>query len=89
MNAPIIIRNGKVWAVFGTPGADNQVQVNFQIAVALMDHELDPQQAVEAIRWTSSQPNQGANWPHDGDYSLIIENLPISFYRDRSNFFAN
>lgn len=79
MNAPIIVRDGKVWAAFGTPGADNQVQVNFQIAVALMDYGLDPQQAVEATRWTSSQPNQGANWPHDGDYSLTIENgLPAS-----------
>ena len=73
MNAPIVIRDGKLWAVFGTPGADNQVQINFQVAVALIDYGLDPQQAVEATRWTSSQPNQGANWPHDGDYSLTIE----------------
>ncbi|MDC0063165.1 gamma-glutamyltransferase, partial [Candidatus Puniceispirillum sp.] len=73
MNAPIVTRDGKLWAVFGTPGADNQVQINFQVAVALIDYGLDPQQAVEATRWTSSQPNQGANWPHDGDYSLTIE----------------
>ncbi|MDC3235033.1 gamma-glutamyltransferase [Candidatus Puniceispirillum sp.] len=73
MNAPIVTRDGKLWAVFGTPGANNQVQINFQVAVALIDYGLDPQQAVEATRWTSSQPNQGANWPHEGDYSLTIE----------------
>ena len=73
MNAPIITRNGKIWSVFGTPGADNQVQINFQVAVALLDYGFDPQQAVEVARWTSSQPNQGANWPHDGDHSLTLE----------------
>ncbi|MGB7298848.1 MAG: gamma-glutamyltransferase [Burkholderiaceae bacterium] len=73
MNAPIILRDGKLWGVFGTPGADNQVQINLQIAVAMMDYGRDPQQAVEAARWTSSQPGQDANWPHDGDYSLTIE----------------
>ncbi|MCR9177897.1 MAG: gamma-glutamyltransferase [Alphaproteobacteria bacterium] len=73
MNAPIILRDGRLWGVFGTPGADNQVQINLQIAVAMMDYGLDPQQAVEAARWTSSQPGQGANWPHEGDYSLTIE----------------
>ncbi|MBT5266258.1 MAG: gamma-glutamyltransferase [Rhodospirillaceae bacterium] len=73
MNAPIILRDGKLWAAFGTPGADNQVQVNLQIAVAMMDYDLDPQQAVEATRWASSQPGQGANWPHDGDFGLTVE----------------
>ena len=79
MNAPIVLRDGNLWGVFGTPGADNQVQVNFQIAVAMMDYGLDPQQAVEAARWSSSQIGQGANWPHNGDNSLTIEKgLPAS-----------
>ena len=79
MNAPIILRDGKLWGVFGTPGADHQVQINLQIAVAMMDYGRDPQEAVEAARWTSSQPGQGANWPHDGDYSLTVEDgLPAS-----------
>lgn len=73
MNAPIITQNGKLWGVFGTPGADNQVQINFQVAVALMDYGFDPQQAVEVARWTSSQPNQAANWPHDGNSCLTLE----------------
>lgn len=73
MNAPMIFRNGELWAVLGTPGADNQVQVNTQVAVSLIDLGLDPQEALERPRWTSSQPNQGANWPHEGDGRLTIE----------------
>ena len=32
MNPPLVLKDGKLWGVFGTPGADNQVQINFQIA---------------------------------------------------------
>jgi len=59
--------------VFGTPGADNQVQVNMQVMVAMADFGLDPQQALEAPRWTSSQPGQAANYPHAGDAVLTLE----------------
>ena len=73
MNAPMVFKDGAVWAVEGTPGADNQVQVNLQVLTAMMDLDADPQQALEAPRWTSSQQGQGANWPHDGDGRLTIE----------------
>ncbi|MDE2333135.1 MAG: gamma-glutamyltransferase [Rhodospirillales bacterium] len=73
MNAPMIFRHGKLWAVLGTPGADNQVQVNAQVVASLIDLGLDPQQALERPRWTSSQADQGANWPHEGDGRLTIE----------------
>jgi gamma-glutamyltranspeptidase len=73
MNAPMVFKDAKLWAVEGTPGADNQVQVNLQVLTAMMDLGADPQAALEAPRWTSIQPGQGANWPHDGDGSLTIE----------------
>ena len=73
MNAPMVFKDGKVWAVEGTPGADNQVQINLQVLTSMMDLGADPQQALEAPRWTSSQRGQGANWPHDGDGRLTIE----------------
>ena len=73
MNAPMVFRDGVLWAVEGTPGADNQVQVNLQVLTSMMDLDADPQTAIEAPRWTSSQPGQGANWPHDGDGRLTIE----------------
>ena len=74
MNAPMVFdKTGRLEAVLGTPGADNQVQVNAQVAVAMLDMGCDPQTALELPRWTSSQPGQGANYPHDGDYALSIE----------------
>jgi gamma-glutamyltranspeptidase/glutathione hydrolase len=73
MNAPMVFRDGRLWAVFGTPGADNQVQVNLQVMLAMAVFGLDPQQAVEAPRWTSSQPGQAANYPHGGDATLTLE----------------
>jgi gamma-glutamyltranspeptidase/glutathione hydrolase len=73
MNAPMILKDGMLWAVLGTPGADNQVQVNLQVITALLDEHDHAQAAVERPRWTSSQPGQGANWPHSGDHALTIE----------------
>jgi gamma-glutamyltranspeptidase/glutathione hydrolase len=73
MNAPMVFKDGKLWGVLGTPGADNQVQVNTQVLTAMLDLGADPQTALESPRWTSSQPGQGANWPHDGDQQLTIE----------------
>ncbi len=73
MNAPMVFKDGKLWGVLGTPGADNQVQVNLQVLTAMLDFGADPQTALEMPRWTSSQVGQGANWPHDGDGALTIE----------------
>ena len=73
MNAPMVFRDGALWGVLGTPGADNQVQVNLQVLTAMIDLGADPQTAIELPRWTSSQAGQGANWPHDGDGALTIE----------------
>jgi gamma-glutamyltranspeptidase/glutathione hydrolase len=73
MNPPLVLKDGKLWGVFGTPGADNQVQVNFQIASAMIDFGLDPQQAAEMPRWTSMVPGQYANYPHDGPDVLTME----------------
>jgi gamma-glutamyltranspeptidase len=73
MNAPMLFKDGALWGVLGTPGGDNQVQVNLQVITALLDFGADPQTALELPRWTSSQAGQGANWPHDGDGALTIE----------------
>src|ERR1700736_6216013 len=73
MNPPLDLKDGKLWAVFGTPGADNQVQINFQILTAMADFGLDPQQAAEMPRWTSNVPGQYANYPHDGPDVLTME----------------
>ena len=49
--------------VFGTPGRHAQVQTNFQLAVALIDHDMDVQRAIEEPRWY-----------HEAGRALKIEN---------------
>ena len=73
MNPPLVLKDGALWCVFGTPGADHQVQINLQVLTAMVDFGLDPQQAAEMPRWTSNVPGQYANWPHDGEDALTIE----------------
>jgi gamma-glutamyltranspeptidase/glutathione hydrolase len=73
MNPPMVFRDGELWAVLGTPGGDYQVQVNLQILTAMIDLGYDPQQAAEMPRWSSTQPGQEANWPHDCPDALNLE----------------
>jgi gamma-glutamyltranspeptidase len=73
MNAPMVMKEGRPWFIFGTPGADNQVQVNAQVLVAVTDFGMDPQQALEVPRWSSSQPGQESNFPHAGEDLLTLE----------------
>jgi gamma-glutamyltranspeptidase len=83
MNPPLVLKDGALWAVFGTPGADNQVQINLQVLTAMVDFGLDPQQAAEAARWTSNVPGQYANYPHDGPDVLTMEGrFPEAVRRD-------
>ncbi len=73
MNPPMVFRDGELWAVLGTPGGDYQVQVNLQVLTAMIDLGLDPQQAAEMPRWSSTEPGQEANWPHDCPDALNLE----------------
>src|SRR5262249_23196462 len=73
MNPPMVFKDGELWAVLGTPGGDDQVQVNLQLLTALIDFGFDPQQAAEAPRWSSTQPGQEANYPHDCPDALNLE----------------
>ncbi len=73
MNTPMAIADGVVRHVWGTPGGDDQVQVNLQTITAMIDFGLDPQQAVEAPRWASFQPGTGSVYPHTTPDELTIE----------------
>jgi gamma-glutamyltranspeptidase/glutathione hydrolase len=73
MNPPMVFRDGQLWGVLGTPGGDNQVQVNLQVLTAMIDLGYDPQQAAEMPRWSSSEPGQEANYPHDCPDALTLE----------------
>ena len=52
LNAYMIFHGKEVFAVGGSPGADEQPQTNFQIIHDLVDLHMDPQSAVEAPRWS-------------------------------------
>jgi gamma-glutamyltranspeptidase/glutathione hydrolase len=55
LNTYMVFKDGEIFAVGGSPGADDQPQTNFQIIHDLVDLRMDPQSAVEAPRW-SHQP---------------------------------
>jgi gamma-glutamyltranspeptidase / glutathione hydrolase len=46
--------DGQLEAVGNTPGGDGQIQWNMQLVSHLLDHSMDPQDAVEAPRFTVS-----------------------------------
>ncbi|HEX6060876.1 MAG TPA: gamma-glutamyltransferase [Candidatus Limnocylindria bacterium] len=51
LNTVMVLEGSAPRFVYGTPGAQAQVQTNFQLAVGLIDHGLDVQEAIEAPRW--------------------------------------
>ncbi|MDP9265114.1 MAG: gamma-glutamyltransferase [Chloroflexota bacterium] len=51
LNAAMALDGARPRFVFGTPGRQAQVQTNFQLAVALIDHGLDVQEAIDQPRW--------------------------------------
>jgi gamma-glutamyltranspeptidase/glutathione hydrolase len=73
INPPMAIKDGSVRAVWGTPGGDAQVQVNLQTLLYAKEFGFDPQQALEAPRWTHFQPGTGSYYPHVDQDQLVIE----------------
>ena len=53
--ASLAFRDEKLWAVVGCMGADGQPQIHAQTYVAMIDHGLDVQAAVQAPRWLSGR----------------------------------
>lgn len=73
INPPLALRDGALALVWGTPGGDAQVQVSLQTLTSVVDHGLDPQQAVEAPRWVHFQPSTGSYFPHVDPDLLLAE----------------
>jgi gamma-glutamyltranspeptidase/glutathione hydrolase len=62
-NPALLLKDGKLALVFGTPGGDVQPQAMTQLIVGMVDFGLDPQTAIEAPRIASeSFPN--SFYPH-------------------------
>ena len=54
LNTYMVFRNGELFGVGGSPGADDQPQTNFQVIGNLLDLEMDPQSAIDSPRWSHS-----------------------------------
>jgi gamma-glutamyltranspeptidase / glutathione hydrolase len=72
-NSPVIVlKNGKVAIVYGTPGGETIGQTEFQMLVNLIDFKLPVQQAVENPRFAiDAVPNF---YKPGADISVTIEN---------------
>ncbi len=64
---------GNLELVCGTPGADTQVQTNFQVVSAVFDHGLTVAEAIEGPRWTHYQGRTSSTYPHTEANRLDIE----------------
>jgi gamma-glutamyltranspeptidase/glutathione hydrolase len=58
-NSPVVVlKDGKLAFVFGTPGGETIGQTQFQMLVNLIDFQLPVQQAIEAPRFSlNAEPN--------------------------------
>jgi gamma-glutamyltranspeptidase / glutathione hydrolase len=62
-NPALLVRDGRLAMVFGTPGGDVQPQAMVQLVTGVLDFGLDPQAAVEAPR-VASESFPGSFYPH-------------------------
>jgi gamma-glutamyltranspeptidase len=78
MNPVMVFRQGQdgrreLALACGTPGADTQVQTNFQVITHVLDFGMTVQEAVEAPRWRSLQNGTESTVPHTCDDEVWIE----------------
>ena len=73
MNPVIVTRNGQLYIVCGTPGADTQVQTNLQLITNIVDFGMTPQEAVAAPRWRHMQNPMESTVPHTCKDVLNLE----------------
>jgi gamma-glutamyltranspeptidase / glutathione hydrolase len=64
-------RDGKPWAIFGTMGGEGQPQIQAQVLVNLVDHKLDPSEAVARprvrVQAGGVRMSIEADYPHAAD----------------------
>jgi gamma-glutamyltranspeptidase/glutathione hydrolase len=73
MNTVMVTRDGRLYLVCGTPGADTQVQTNLQVITGIVDYGLNVVEAVEAPRWRHLQNPMESTIPHICDDKLHLE----------------
>ncbi len=77
LNSYMVMNDGNLFMVGGTPGLDDQIQVNLQVISNVIDHHMNVQEAIEAPRW-SSKPGTSPGTENDS-YELWLENrIPLN-----------
>jgi gamma-glutamyltranspeptidase/glutathione hydrolase len=86
-NPSMAFRKGKLFMPFGTPGGDAQCQAMLQVFLNIVEFQMDPQEAVEAPRFsTFNFPN--SFFPHTYHPGLLmvekrVEGSPFSRLKDK------
>ena len=66
-------RDGRPWALFGTMGGDGQAQLQAQVVVNLVDHRLEPAEAVARprirVQAGGARTSIEADYPHAAELS--------------------
>jgi gamma-glutamyltranspeptidase / glutathione hydrolase len=79
----LALRGGKPWALFGTMGGEGQPQIQTQVLINLVDHGLEPAEAVARprvrVRAGGTTVSVEADYPHAADLrraGIQIELMP-------------
>jgi gamma-glutamyltranspeptidase len=51
LNPAMLFKGGKPFLVYGTMGGEGQPQTQAAVVTRILDHQLSPQDAIEAPRW--------------------------------------
>ncbi len=54
LQSTLVLKDGKPFAIMGSPGGDDQVMRTMQTLINLIDFGMNIQQAIEAPRWTTT-----------------------------------
>ena len=71
INPALVLKDGKPFMAFGTPGGDTQPQTELQFFLNLMEFGMDVQESLEAPAVISSY-FQSSFWPHEAANKLRV-----------------
>ena len=70
-NPAMVLKGGRPFMAFGTPGGDVQIQALLQVFFNLVEFGMEPQQAVEAPRF-STYSFPGSFYPHEYHKGVLM-----------------
>lgn len=73
MNTVMVFRDGELFLVHGTPGADTQVQTNLAVLTGIVDFGMNVVEAVEQPRWRHLGKGTESTVPHGLADALNLE----------------